>query len=243
MSKGPCRPLGFNELRFNSWTSRIKQDCDQGGRRHQCAQEFQAFCRQFCRNIDGSGGIAPWAVQAGHKPGFDWTSTAREYNRNRRGRSLGGTCRCKAAGGHDHCGALGNQIGDEPRKPVVLSFGPTVVDRNGPAFDVAQFAEASTERGSKMGKPGGGCVGEITDYRHRLRLRARRDRPRRRSASEQLDELAPLHSITSSAWARSGSGTLRPSVFATLRFTTKSYLVGSWTGISPALTPLRMRST
>ena len=35
--------------------------------------------------------------------------------------------------------------------------------------------------------------------RHRRLLRARRERPRRRRAAEQRDELAPLHSITSSA--------------------------------------------
>ena len=37
-------------------------------------------------------------------------------------------------------------------------------------------------------------------------LRARRERPRRRRAAEQRDELAPSHSITSSARARSVGG-------------------------------------
>src|SRR5262245_13883079 len=41
---------------------------------------------------------------------------------------------------------------------------------------------------------------EKSDHRHALLLRARRERPRRRAA-EQRDELAPLHSITSSAGA------------------------------------------
>ena len=40
---------------------------------------------------------------------------------------------------------------------------------------------------------------EKPDHRHRRLLRARRERPRRRRAAEQRDELAPLHSITSSA--------------------------------------------
>jgi hypothetical protein len=35
------------------------------------------------------------------------------------------------------------------------------------------------------------------DHRHRRLLRARRERPRRR-ASEGRDEMAPVHSITSS---------------------------------------------
>ena len=37
-------------------------------------------------------------------------------------------------------------------------------------------------------------------------LRARRERPRRRRAAEQRDELAPFHSITSSARASSDGG-------------------------------------
>ena len=73
-------------------------------------------------------------------------------------------------------------------------------------------------------------------------LRARRERPRRRAA-EQRDELAPLHSITSSARASSDGGTSRPSALAVLRLMTSSYLVGACTGKSAGFSPLRMRST
>src|SRR5262245_18704997 len=48
-------------------------------------------------------------------------------------------------------------------------------------------------------------------------LRARRQRPRRRAA-KQRDELAPPHSITSSARPSNGSGTVMPSALAVLRF-------------------------
>jgi hypothetical protein len=57
-------------------------------------------------------------------------------------------------------------------------------------------------------------------------LRARRQRPRRCRASEQRDELAPLHllahSITSSARAITVAGTSRPSALAVLRLITSS---------------------
>ena len=43
-------------------------------------------------------------------------------------------------------------------------------------------------------------------------LRARRERPRGHGASEQRDELAPLHSITSSAMASTPGGIVTPSV-------------------------------
>src|SRR6476469_8791014 len=65
----------------------------------------------------------------------------------------------------------------------------------------------------------------------------------RRRAAEQRDELAPLHSITSSAVASSDGGTSRPSAFAVLRLMTSSYLVGACTGRSAAFSPLKIRST
>ena len=64
-----------------------------------------------------------------------------------------------------------------------------------------------------------------------------------RRAAEQSDELAPIHSITSSARASKVVGTFKPSALAVLRLTTSSYLVGACTGRSPGFSPLRMRST
>src|SRR5215467_6056742 len=58
-------------------------------------------------------------------------------------------------------------------------------------------------------------------------LRTRHQRPRGHRAAEQRDELAPSHSITSSARASSVGGTSRPSVLAVLRLITNSYLVGA----------------
>src|SRR5215467_10773278 len=56
---------------------------------------------------------------------------------------------------------------------------------------------------------------EYADAPHALALlRARRERPRCRCAAEQRDELAPPHSITSSARASSVGGTVRTSIRA-----------------------------
>src|SRR5262245_42298670 len=79
------------------------------------------------------------------------------------------------------------------------------------------------------------------DAPHLRFLRACPERPRHRAA-EQRDELAPPHhSITSSARASSGSGTVRPSALAVLRLMTSSSFVACWTGRSAGLSPLRMR--
>src|SRR5262249_31777219 len=60
-------------------------------------------------------------------------------------------------------------------------------------------------------------------------LRARRERPRG-CAAERHDELAPLHSITSSAVASSLSGTVRPSIRALSTLMTSSNLAACTTG-------------
>src|SRR5262249_14733172 len=61
--------------------------------------------------------------------------------------------------------------------------------------------------------------------------------------TEPHDELAPRHSITSSARASSLSETVKPSALAVLRLMTSTYLIGACTGRSAGFSPLRIRST
>src|SRR5262249_43463682 len=72
-------------------------------------------------------------------------------------------------------------------------------------------------------------------------LRPRRQRPRCRRAAEQRDELAAVHSITSSARASSVGGISNPMRLAVLRLITSSNFVDWMTGKSAGLAPLRMR--
>jgi putative ABC transport system substrate-binding protein len=64
-----------------------------------------------------------------------------------------------------------------------------------------------------------------------------------RHATESQDEIAPSHSITSSARARSIGEISRPTALAVLRLMTSSYFVGTSTGRSAGLVPLRILST
>jgi hypothetical protein len=59
--------------------------------------------------------------------------------------------------------------------------------------------------------------------------------------AQKRDELAPPHSITSSARTSSEGGTSRPSALAVFRLRTVSYLVGAWTGRSAGLAPRQVR--
>src|SRR5262249_17844666 len=64
-----------------------------------------------------------------------------------------------------------------------------------------------------------------------------RERPRRRRAAEQRDELASSHSITSSAMARTPGAMVRPRGLAVLRLMTNSNLVDCSTGRSAGFMP------
>src|SRR5262249_20840155 len=77
--------------------------------------------------------------------------------------------------------------------------------------------------------------------RLRRLLRARRERPRSSRTAEQSDELAALHSITSSAATSSLSGTVRPSILAVETLMTSSNLLDCTTGRSAGFAPLRTR--
>ena len=65
----------------------------------------------------------------------------------------------------------------------------------------------------------------------------------RRRAAEQRDELAPPHSITSSARSRKDSGIASLRALAVVRSMTSSNLVGCSTGRSAGFAPLRILST
>src|SRR5262249_37326061 len=77
------------------------------------------------------------------------------------------------------------------------------------------------------------------DRRRLLRMCGKR--PCRRRAAEQRDELAPSHSITSSAVASSVGGTVSPNALAVARLMTSSNLVARRIGISPVFSPLSTR--
>src|SRR6516162_5875399 len=75
------------------------------------------------------------------------------------------------------------------------------------------------------------------------RLCACCERQHNGGAAGKRDELAPPHSITSSARTTNDGGIERPSALAVLRLMTRSNLVGCSTGMSPGFAPRRILST
>ena len=130
----------------------------------------------------------------------------------------------EVAGRGDHGDLPTNQFGRHLRQSISLICGPAVYDRYVIALDIAGVFETLVKSTQTLRGPLRRCGVEEPDHRHRWLLPTRRDRPRRRRAAEQRDELAPFHSITSSARASSCGGTVRPSALAVLRLMTSSNL-------------------
>src|SRR5258707_11779429 len=91
-------------------------------------------------------------------------------------------------------------------------------------------ADASSDRG--LTRPTTGIAGCC----------ARRERPRSRAA-EQRDELAPPHSITSSARSRIDVGSVTPIALAVFRLSANSKFVACSTGRSAGCAPRRILAT
>jgi hypothetical protein len=73
-----------------------------------------------------------------------------------------------------------------------LILGEAVCDRDVLALDIARVFEALAECAQAVLERIRRCGVEEADHWHRRRLRARRERPRRRAA-DQSDEIAPFH--------------------------------------------------
>src|SRR5262249_16529272 len=120
-------------------------------------------------------------------------------------------------------------------------IGEAIFDHHILAFDKPGLAQALTERGHEMGGTEGCRASEESNHWHRL-LRARRERPGGRTA-ERGDEIAALHSITSSARSKIPVGSSMPIALAVLRLTTNSNFVACSIGKSPAFAPFKILAT
>src|SRR5262249_8396936 len=136
--------------------------------------------------------------------------------------------------GQDDVGRQRDQFRRVSANVVGFASGPARVDAHVAPDDPARLREPLLERpdpGLKVRIVRGG-VQEHADAPHFFALlRARSERQCCRTA-EQRDELAPFHSITSSARASSVCGTVRPSALTAFWLTASSNLTGCSTGSS-----------
>src|SRR5262244_726085 len=208
---------------------RLLEDCNPSGVGHDLLQYFQPLPRQF-RGHDGEPGyVAARARQTCDQAAFQRVARRSHDDRDALRCALRGADRSGTAN-YDDIDLRPQQIADQRgyRFDIIPIMAKLVGDVA--PFDITEVAHPAREflaewivvRGSRP---------DVPDTRRLARLlRARRERPSRCRAAEQRDELAALHSITSSAATSKPGGTLRPSALAVFKLSTVSYLVGACTG-------------
>src|SRR5262249_22766056 len=154
--------------------------------------------------------------EAGDEPKPDRVFVDDKDDGDRRSCRLGRQRWSRASGHRDHRNLSASQIGRQRRQSVDLILGPAVFNHYILTLDNVCRFEALTEYAHTLRHSVRRSGVEEPYHWHRRLLRSRRERPRCRAA-EQRDELAPSHSITSSARASSVAGTSRPSALAVLR--------------------------
>src|SRR5262245_17101969 len=210
------------------------------GRWQHLSDQLYTFARQFPGHAGHAGDVAARPVEALDKTSLDWISGERHDDRNFARcplRSLRGRCEPS----HDEIDIEPHQRRGQFGKTAYLSLVRSELVSNASPLDITQLAHHLPKQlPESVGT--GGSNHQNANCRHLHLLCPRRDRPHRRRATEQRDELAaPDHSITSSAAASSLSGTVRPSILAVCWLMTSSNLLDCATGKSSGLAPLRMR--
>src|SRR5262249_3545755 len=157
----------------------------------QLVQQVQALRSDLDVQHNHAGEISSWSVQAGDEAGCDRVGGGEKDDRYGRRRSLGHGRGRGVRGDHAHLSA--KEIGGQRRQTLVATLGPAVFDPYITALYIAGFAEALAEGVCELRIFPGRSAVEEPDYGHRRLLRPRRERPRRRRAADERDELAALH--------------------------------------------------
>src|SRR5262249_31974841 len=153
------------------------------------------------------------------------------HDRNRRGHLL---CSERHIGcrSSDEIDLHPDEFGDNLGGAVGASFRKPILEGDGAAFDPAEFAQTGHQGSKPLAVGRARAWYEHADERLFCGLlRSRRERPGR-CAAESQDEIAPSHSITSSARASSVGGTATPRILAVWWLMTSSNFNACTTGRS-----------
>src|SRR5262245_54819401 len=205
--------------------------------RRDLLKQLRPFPRQTIFELHKAGGIAARLRQASNQARSD--GIGNDYKHNWHGASyLVQPLHGRAAYCQNDIWRKCDQLFRFSASFFDITSAPAIVEPNVTSVRPAQFLQLLTEHGVPCLDVRFVCGARKRAYEpHALRLLSpRHQRPPCR-ATEPSDEGSPLHSMTSSARARSDGGTVRPSALAVLRLITNSYLVGDCTGRSPGFSP------
>jgi hypothetical protein len=133
-----------------------------------------------------------------HEPRADRIGNRRHDNRNRRRGALG-RLDAGRVGRNDDVDLQPNQLRRQIGQTIGTSLCRTKLEGEIAAFDVAEFAQSFAELLAERFRIRS-RQDERSDPRQSALLHARRERPCRRRAAEQRDELAPFHVWMAPAW-------------------------------------------
>src|SRR5262249_12211966 len=102
-----------------------------------------------------------------------------------------------------------DELGNDLSKARTVSLRPPCLERNGTTLDPAEFAQSLRECGMPLAVGGRCAHAPVADGRKPWLLRARRERPSRRTA-DQRDELPASHSRPQGSKPRTASSHSRP---------------------------------
>src|SRR5262249_12270120 len=139
--------------------------------------------------------------EAGDETKPDWIVGDGKDDGDRRGCSLGREGRDGAFGRGDHGNLSAHQFTGQRRQLIILTVRPAIFDCYVLALDMTRLLQGLSKRAQTLHVVLKRCGSEEADHRECRLLRACRERPRGRRAAEKRDEVATLHSITSSAGA------------------------------------------
>src|SRR5215467_7050901 len=234
------RGLSFAHFQHRGGIAGIGHDRQMAQTGDNLAQEFEPLAGKIGGLGRQAGDVVARSRQAWYEAGADRIVRRREHDRDNRCHLL--CCKHRPSHRYDHIDLESDKLGGNLAEALGTSLRPTILDRHGATLDPAEFAQSLSKGGCPC-TPGRRTARskEPNDRHLRWLLRPCRERPRGCRAAEKRDELAPLHSITSSATARSLSGTARPSMRAACALMTSSNLLACTTGRSAGFVPLRMR--
>jgi hypothetical protein len=157
------------------------------GRGDQLTQKFQPLCRQFPGEEIDTGQAAARTREAGDKTKPDRVFVDVEDDRDRR--ACLGCQRSGVSDGDEHGDLSARHFSHQLRQSIDLILRPAIYSGDVLALDIAGVFEALTESAQAV-RERVRCGVEKSDHWHRRLLPARRERPSRRCAAEQRDELA-----------------------------------------------------
>src|SRR6516165_7610440 len=227
-----------NESRSCTW---IAKDGYSGQRRQEFLEQLQPFSADRRFEVCKAGRIAARSRQTRDKAGALGIGDSDKHDRDGANLLLD-RLQYRSADSDDDIRSHSGEVHRVRSHPLAVACA-TIIDAKIAALAPSQLLQPLFEGGGPGLRAGValGQSGQNTDPPHPLALlRPRRERPRGRRAAEQRDELAPLHSIASSASASKRSGMVRPSVLAVFRLITNSNLVDCSTGRSAGFAPLRI---